>query len=389
VPPEGNKMSRINVVFLVALALVATGCGVAVWWWNGSKEELKLAGVVETQEIRLGSKVGGRVAELLVAENDLVKPGDVLVRLAIPELLAQRDQAKARVAAAKAARDRAYNGYLEEEKIAAQGAYEAAKARYDKLVAGWRVQEQKQAQSELEAAEADFYQANQEFDRIRALIYSFPGATSQKEFDIARAARDSAQAKVNSAQAKVTMIVKEGSRKEDVAEAAGEMQRTKAQWELLRRGIREEDKAAADAELASAQARVKELEASVAEGEIKAPCVASIEVISIRPGDIVTPNQPIVRILKADDSWVKVYVPETKLGQIHKGQSALVTVDSYPGRHFQGKVTYIASISEFLPRNVQSLDERRNQMFGIKITMIEPDAVKIFKPGMAAEVILQ
>jgi multidrug resistance efflux pump len=202
-------------------------------------------------------------------------------------------------------------------------------------------------------------------------------------------ARDTAQAKVNSALAKVEMVVKEGSRKEDIAQAAGEMQQAKAQLALLQRGIREEDKAAADAELASAQARLAELEANVAEAEIKSPAVAVVEVISIRPGDLVLPNQQVIRILKTEDSWVKVYVPETKLGKVRKGQEATVTCDSYPNRQFRGRVTYIAAISEFLPRNIQSLDERHNQMFGIKVTLTDPEAVQIFKPGMAAVVVLE
>src|SRR5438874_6701891 len=132
VPLEGSSMSRFKIIAAVALALLAAGCGMAVWFWNGTKEEIKLTGVVETQEVRLGSKVGGRVEQLLAAENDLVKPGQVLARLAIPEILAQRAQAKARVAAAQAARDRAYHGYLEEEKAAAKGAFDAAKARHDR-----------------------------------------------------------------------------------------------------------------------------------------------------------------------------------------------------------------------------------------------------------------
>ncbi|MFT3882779.1 MAG: efflux RND transporter periplasmic adaptor subunit [Gemmatales bacterium] len=137
------------------------------------------------------------------------------------------------------------------------------------------------------------------------------------------------------------------------------------------------------------QAKLTELEANIAEAEIKSPGNARVEVISIRPGDLVLPNIPVIRILKTDDCWVKVFVPETKLGRVTKGQMASVTIDSFPGRKFQGKVTQVASISEFLPRNVQSLDERRDQMFGIKITMTQPEAIDIFKPGMAAEVVLE
>jgi multidrug efflux pump subunit AcrA (membrane-fusion protein) len=217
-------MSRMKSIVALVVMLLLAGGGFAAWWfWNGKKDEIRLAGVVETQEVRLGSKIGGRVEKLLVAEGDIIKKDQVLVVLAIPELLAQHAQTKARVASAKAARDRANNGYLPEEKAAAQGAYDASKARYERLVAGWRLQEQKQVRAELDAAEADLLQANADFDRVKKLFYENPGATSQKELDDTKRARDRAQAQVNSALAKVEMVTKEGSRKEDIAEAAGDM----------------------------------------------------------------------------------------------------------------------------------------------------------------------
>lgn len=148
------------------------------------------------------------------------------------------------------------------------------------------------------------------------------------------------------------MVTKEGSRKEDIAEAAGDMLRAKAQLDLINRGIRDEDKAAADAELAS-KPGCRSWKPTLLKQKIKAPGVARVEVVAIRPGDLVLPNQPVIRILKTEDCWVKVFVPETKLGRVTKGQLASVTVDSYPGRKFQGKVSQVASISEFLPRNVQ------------------------------------
>src|SRR5204863_252041 len=101
-------------------------------------------------------------------------------------------------------------------------------------------------------------------------------------------------------------------------------------------------------------------------------------------GDLVQPNQPIVRVLRADDLWVRAYVPETQLGRVRLGQRAEVTIDSFPGRHFAGEVVKIDAESEFTPRNVQSPDERRYQVFGVKVRVAEPDG--IFKSGMAAEV---
>ena len=84
-------------------------------------------------------------------------------------------------------------------------------------------------------------------------------------------------------------------------------------------------------------------------------------------------------ILNDDGSWaIHNYV--------QKNQTAEVTIDSHPGRRFVGKVIQVASISEFLPRNVQSVEERKHQVFGIKVMLTEPDAVAIIKPGMAAQV---
>jgi len=61
-----------------------------------------------------------------------------------------------------------------------------------------------------------------------------------------------------------------------------------------------------------------------------------------------------------------------------------VTEDSHPGRRFHGEILFIASISEFTPRNVQSVEERKHQVFGIRVRVTDSDGV--FKSGMAAEV---
>ena len=106
--------------------------------------------------------------------------------------------------------------------------------------------------------------------------------------------------------------------------------------------------------------------------------------LAVRTGDLVPPNQPVLRVLRDDDLWVKVFVPETQLGEIKLGRQVEVTVDSYPGRRIPGTIDQIASVSEFTPRNVQSVDERRHQVFAVKVKVDNRDG--IFKSGMAAEV---
>ena len=142
--------------------------------------------------------------------------------------------------------------------------------------------------------------------------------------------------------------------------------------------------AEATAKVAELDARIKELDAQLAEAVVKAPEPAVIEVLAVRPGDILAPNQPVGRVLRAGDLWVKAYVPATQLGKVKLNQAVEVTIDSHPGKRFTGTIDQIATVSEFTPRNVQSVDERANQMFGIRVRVADTQGV--FKSGMAADV---
>ena len=92
-------------------------------------------------------------------------------------------------------------------------------------------------------------------------------------------------------------------------------------------------------------------------------------------------------MLESDQLWVKVYVPETDLSRLQIGQSAKVTVDALRQRQFTGHIQEIASAAEFLPRNVQTRDDREHEVFGVKVHVENPDG--ILKSGMSATVRLQ
>jgi multidrug resistance efflux pump len=344
---------------------------------------LQLPGVVEIQEVRLGSKIGGRVARVNTAEGDLVEKNQELVVFDVPELHAQREQWDARLQAARADYEKAKNGPRPEEKKAAEAAVLAAKERWKRLTAGWRDEEKRQAQAELELADADAKVTRADFERIEKLLRQ--GSMSRTDYETAWARSRMAQGRADAARAKNDML-KTGSRAEDIAEAAAEVARTQANLDLLLAGTRYEEIAAAEARMIEARGKLREIDANLAEAVVRAPERALVEVLAVRKGDLVPPNQPVLRVLRADDLWVKVYVPETELGKVRLHQPVEVTVDAYPGKRFAGTVMQIASESEFTPRNVQSVDERRHQVFGIKVRVPDPDGV--FKSGMAAEVYL-
>jgi multidrug resistance efflux pump len=88
-------------------------------------------------------------------------------------------------------------------------------------------------------------------------------------------------------------------------------------------------------------------------------------------------------VANLDEVRLTVYIPENRYGRIQLGQSVSVEVDSFPGKAFQGEVTYLASQAEFTPRNVQTKEERVNTVFAVKILIPNPD--HDLKPGMPAD----
>ena len=228
-----------------------------------------------------------------------------------------------------AALDKARSGARPEEKEAAQAAVEAAQARYECLKAGSRGEEIRQAEAELKREEATLAVAQHEVRRSSSLLVRNAGTSA--EYDSTHAEYERSLARVNAAKAHLDRLVA-GSRKEEIDEAAAELKRARANALLLQKGNRAEDIAQAEAALAEARGKLREIEAQLAGSVVRAAEPAVVEVLAVRKGDLVGPNQTILRVLRADDLWVKVYVPETELGRIRLGQDVEVTIDSAPGQ---------------------------------------------------------
>ncbi len=374
-------MSRKLTIIVTAGVLLSVAGGWAGYAaWGQRRETLRLPGTVETQEVRLSPRVGGRVSKIAVREGDLVQAGQPLVFIEVPELMAQREAAAARLAAAQAQLEKARNGSRSEEIAAAAATVEAMQARWERLKAGSRQEEIDQARSELEVCEAELVRTRQDMDREARL---YPTSTSRAQYEAAVAAYRRCQGQTRSAQARLRLL-QAGSRPEEIAEAEAELGRARAQLQLLEAGTRSEEVAEAEAKVAELQGKLRELDVNLAETTIRAAEPAVVEVLAVRPGDVVAANQPVVRVLRAEDLWVKAYVSEVDLGKVQLNQEVALTIDAYPGQRFPGVVTFIASNSEFTPRNVQSIDERRHQVFGLKVRVTDPKGV--FKSGMAADV---
>lgn len=147
----------------------------------------------------------------------------------------------------------------------------------------------------------------------------------------------------------------------------------------------------AQASLAQAQNSVKQaqanldlLDAQVGKLVVTAPVDGVILTRAGEPGSVVNAGGTVLTLGRLDNLTITVYVPEDRMGQVALGQQAKVTVDSFSDQTFAATVTYIANQAEFTPRNVQTVEGRKNTVFAVKLKL--DDATGKLKPGMPADV---
>jgi HlyD family secretion protein len=363
-------MTRKRILLLVGVAAVAVTATALYAGWFRRDNSLQGSGTVEARNIRVGSKVGGRITQVLVREGDSVEPGQVLVAFDDKELKASLEEARAN--AVKTER-----GYRPEEIAQARAAAAQAKADYELRKNGYREEDIAAGQAEVDRTTAEEARAQLDFQRYDSLAKK--DLVSKQQRDTAEANWKVALAQKESAVQKLQELQR-GYRPEEVAAAEANYHQAEAIYEKYRRGSRREDIEAAKAALAYQEAQFRER-------QVVAPSVATVEVLDIRPGDLIAPNTPVATLLERDQLYVRIYIPETEIGRVRLGQKAEIRVDSFPKEVFDGAVEQINQQAEFLPRNVQTRDERVHQVFGVKIRV--NDSSRRIRAGMAADVTLK
>jgi multidrug resistance efflux pump len=150
----------------------------------------------------------------------------------------------------------------------------------------------------------------------------------------------------------------------------------KSRYDLLAEGTRPE-------RIAQVKAQLAEIDAQWDEMHVAAPENCVLEVLSVKPGDVLAANHEVATLLYLQHLWVRVYVPETWLGLIQAGQIVKVHTDS-SGEEFTGTVEQINRSAEFTPRNVQTVEDRVRQVFGVKIRL--PSDTGKLRAGMSVDV---
>lgn len=318
----------IPVVLLLGLG------GYALWRFvlapRAEASGLVASGTVEATDAQLGFQAPGRIARLAPREGDRVAAGDELARLDTSELDARRVQAQAQT--------------------------DAARAQLSELLAGSRREEIAQGKTAVAAADARVADAERDAERARTLLAG--RAVSREAVD------------------KATLAVDLARRQRDQAAE---------QLALLEQGPRPERIAAARAQLAQAEAAVATLDATLSNSVLTAPFPGVVTLRHREPGEIVGAGAAVLTLMNPDDRWVRIYVPENRLGRVAIGQRAEITSDTFPGKRYSGEVAFVASSAEFTPKNVQTAEERVKLVYAVKVR-IAGDAEQELKPGLPADV---
>jgi HlyD family secretion protein len=374
-------MRKSLILACVLIGAVLMGTGYALWNMVGPKGTIVISGIVEADDIHVGSKIGGRVLKVVARRGQTVKAGEVLVLLEPRDLDASLAEAQAALRQAQAKLALLTAGYREEEIEQAEAAMKQSQAELSQLVAGPRQQEIDQARADWLAAKAQAENSRKLQRRMEDL--SKRDLIAKQDFDDAQAKAEESEQKMKSARERYDLVLA-GTRTEEIERARQRLAEAEAKLRQLKHGFRKEEVAQAQSEVEGARARVELIRSQLDETVIKAPVDAVVEVLDLEPGDLVGAGKPMATLLRTNSLWVRAYLPEAKLGFVKTGAKVRVRVDSFPNRDFAGIVRRVSRQAEFTPRNVQTWEERVLQVFQTEVVIDDPD--HILRPGMNADV---
>ncbi len=317
----------------IVIALLLLGAAAGGWYaWHefSAKGDAAPAfhGNVDIREVRLGFRVGGRVAQVLKEEGDPVAAGEVVARLDAEPYENAVDQAEAQV------------GQLA--------------ARLEELENGSRPEEIDRARKNLAEADAALRNARLVFERQRRLVDD--GAVARQDFDTANAAFQSALARHGAARAALDLL-EAGARSEQIAQAGAALEAARA---------------------ALAQARIQ-----LADTALAAPEAGVVLTRAVEPGSMVQAGSTALTVSLAEPVRVRAYAPEPLLGLVQPGRQVLIFTDSRR-EPYHGQIGDVSPRAEFTPKSVETEELRTALVYRFRAVVRDADG--LLRQGMPVTV---
>ena len=339
---------------LLTLLLVAGLAAGAYYVYSRPPSALVLTGIVTTHEVVVSPQIGGKIDQLLVAEGDEVKKGQMMAVITPDELMAE-------------------SAFYEQSAagVTSQVRESEAALRFQERQT---VDQIRQAESTLASTESQVMAASADLENARLTFtrtdnLSKQGVVSSQELDQARTARDAAQAKLEALKRQV-----------EAQRAAVALARSTAEQTAMRRSqviTSQHQQAAANAQRTKADVRL-------AYTEVRAPINGFVDTRAVRIGEVVTPGQPIVTLIDPDDLWVRADVEESYIDRVRIGDTLTVRLPS--GDERQGTVFYRGADASFATQRDVSRTKRDIKTFEVRLRVDNKD--RRLAVGMTAYILL-
>jgi HlyD family secretion protein len=372
--------SKKRLIILVPAILLVAVLAYFILGRSADGRVIRVSGNVEVTDAEVSFKIPGRVEARLVDEGETVKAGQTVARLDSAELTQEVAVRRAEVQAVQAALAELEAGSRPEEIAQAEASAEQAKARLDEMLAGSRPEE-------LSAAEAVLRRTKAETERTRLDAERYEGLykkeiVSAQQYDLARTAYETALARQREAEEQFK-LVKEGPRREQIEQARSAWSQAQERFLLVKKGPRRETIEQARARLQQSKEALAVAETRLGYATLASPLSGVVLSKNVEPGEFVAAGTPIVTVADLENVWLRAYINETDLGRVKVGQRVRVTADTYPGKRYEGRVSFIASQAEFTPKNVQTEKERVKLVYRFKVDIRNPNME--LKAGMPAD----
>jgi membrane fusion protein (multidrug efflux system) len=397
-PKKGLANPKVWRLLIVGgVVLVAVLAGLFFYYHNReSTDDAQVDGHITP----IASKIYGRVAQVMVDDNQPVKAGQVLVKIDPRDYQASLDQAKAQLALAQSdaqsagvdvprTRENVASGTssADAQLAGAQASLASAQAAYEQS----RTSDLAYAQANIDKSRANAELAQADLARYKPLLDK--GEISKQQYDAAKANADATASALKADEQKLAQAQRSVEiAKAQLNAAAARVDQAKAGVASAHADIKQVSMRTSDAQgklakVQEAQAMLQAAELNLSYTDIVAPVDGVVTHKQVEPGQIVQQGQGLLVIVPLQNVWVTANFKETQLRKMKAGQKAYVHVDTY-GKTFPGHVDSIAGatgavLSLLPPENATGNYVKVVQRIPVKIIVdpIPPDKA-VLRPGM-------
>jgi HlyD family secretion protein len=331
------------IIILFIIFFIGVGAFVYFGQKNNQQKALSYSGTIETTQAKLSFQVPGRVAQVNIQEGQPVTKNQIIAELDRAEFASRYDQAKANL-------DRAQKAKQQLETV-----LDISKRTLPTEVA--------RAKANVTSVQDTLKDTEKNYKRFEELFGK--GVVTEKERDTMKLAYEVTKSKLTESESVLKL----------------------AKGNLTRIDAAKQDIETAMAQINANTAALNQVSIQLGYTQLKSPMDGVVTSRNIEPGEIVNVGREVITISDLSRVDLKIFVDETEIGKVKPNQKVEVRVDTFPGKSYNGYVSFISPEGEFTPKIIQTKKERVKLVYLVKVSIVNPDFE--LKAGMPADALLE